>query len=108
VHLDSFGESPTVTNLFLGYFGKSGQMLDPTLHLTVASKLAHEVARADMANLNFDYYGLSKGELVDYRFFAHPCDGKVNAAEENQDTLAMFGLTPRDLNGGSAGACSPQ
>jgi hypothetical protein len=107
-HLDSFGESPTITNLFLGYFGKSGQMLDPALHLTDASKLAHEVARADMANFNFDYYGLSKGALVNYRFFAHPCDGKVSAAEENRDTLAMLGLTPRDLNGGSAGACSPR
>jgi hypothetical protein len=108
VHLDSFGESRTVANLFLGYFGKSGQMLDPALHLTDASELAHEVARADTVNLNFDYYGLSKGALVNYRFFAHTCDGKINAAEENQDTLDLFGLTPRDLNGGSAGACSPR
>jgi hypothetical protein len=108
VHLDTGGASPVVTNLFLGYFGKSGQTLDPTLHLTDASKLAHEVARANAANVNFDYYGLSKGALVNYRFFAHTCDGKINAAGENRDTLAMFGLTPRDLNGGSAGACSPR
>jgi hypothetical protein len=107
-YLDSFGATPVVTNLFFGFVGKSGQLLDPTLHLTAASTLAHEVARADIANLNFDYFGMGKGKLVDYRFFAHTCDGKINAAEENQDTLAMLGLTPRDLNGGSAGACSPR